>query len=258
MNKRFNKNGFLTIRNVLLKREKKIISNILYESFKDILKLKSKKNFSIENKSFHYKLLKLRKSNPKNFGEIYDNFKLNAQLRSIFYSKKFLKIFSRTLNTKIENIFLNGFMLRLDPPNDSRNSLNWHQDAPYYLMNYPTMNSGVCWMALTKNSSKNGTLIFIPNSHSKIVKSNINKGKKFESTTHKIKISKQEKDNRKNLNQKFGDISLLHINLKHKSGTNTSKKFRLTLACRFHDMASTFNVGNEVYKYNNSAPKIKN
>lgn len=258
MNKRFNKNGFVTIRNFVLEREKIIISNILYESFKDILKFKSKKNFSIENKSFHNELLKLRKSNPKNFGEIYDNFKLNAQLRSIFYTKKFLKIFSSALDTKIENIYLNGFMLRLDPPNDSRNSLNWHQDSPYYLMNYPTLNSGVCWMALTKNSRKNGTLIFVPNSHSKVVKSKINKGKKFSSTTHRIKISKHEKENCKNLNQKFGDISLLHINLKHKSGINTSKKFRLTLACRFHDMSSTFNSGNEIYKYKKGTPKIKN
>ena len=24
-------------------------------------------------------------------------------------------------------------MLRLDAPNDNRNNLDWHQDAPYYL-----------------------------------------------------------------------------------------------------------------------------
>ena len=42
-----------------------------------------------------------------------------------------------------EGIFLNGFMFRLDAPNDKRNSLDWHQDSAYYEMTYPEYNAGV-------------------------------------------------------------------------------------------------------------------
>ena len=57
--------------------------------------------------------------------------------------------------------------------------------------------------------------------------------------------------NIRNLNQKFGDMSLLHINLKHKSGNNVSGKVRITIGCRFIDMSNSFNVGKEIYKFNN-------
>jgi len=49
----------------------------------------------------------------------------------------------------------------MDAPNDNRNILNWHQDSLYYQMTYPEQNAGVCWIAITKNSNKNGTLILI-------------------------------------------------------------------------------------------------
>ena len=69
----------------------------------------------------------------------------------------------QSLGISENKIFLNGFMLRFDAPNDKRNSLDWHQDSPYYKMNYPQYNSGVCWLSITKNSYKNGTLNFILN-----------------------------------------------------------------------------------------------
>lgn len=246
----FNKKGFLTVKNFLSETEKKIINSVIFEVFSKHILLE-KKYFSINDQKFHNALLKLRSEDPNSFGEIYDQLKLNAKLRSIFYSKKFLKIFSKILNTRSESIFLNGFMLRLDAPNDKRNSLDWHQDTPYYKMTYPKMNAGVCWLSITKNSKKNGTLKFIPNSHKKF-NENIKsyKKNKFSSENYKIKISKKELLKVKNLNQSFGDASFLHMNLKHRSGNNISKLFRITLACRFHAIDNHFNTGQEIYKYN--------
>jgi hypothetical protein len=45
---------------------------------------------------------------------------------------------------------------------------------------------------------------------------------------------------------------MLHINLKHKSSDNFSDKLRITMACRFTDMSKSFNVGKEIYKFNNN------
>ena len=248
--KDFNKKGYLTERDFLNKNEKKIINDVISEIYSEYF-LVRRKNFSVESQVFHDNLLKLRLENPFEFGKIYDQFKLNAKLRSIFYSSKFIKKFSKILDVPTEKIFINGFMLRLDAPNDKRNKLDWHQDTPYYKMTYPKMNAGVCWLAITKNSKNNGTLVFIPNSHEKYI-SNVKSSKKnkFSSENFKLLISKKELENVKNLNQSFGDASFLHMNLKHRSGTNFSKKFRITLACRFHAMEDGFNVGHEIYNYN--------
>ena len=91
----FNKNGYLNLKkNFLSETEKNKIKEIIFESFNDELNLFSKKKFSIESNQFHKKLINLRKKNPKLFSTIYDNFKLNANLRSIFYGKKiYEKIF---------------------------------------------------------------------------------------------------------------------------------------------------------------------
>ena len=66
-----------------------------------------------------------------------------------------------------------------------------------------------------------------------------------------ISMSNKELINSKNLDQEFGDISLLHLNLKHKSGINTSNKFRITMGCRVHYIGKTFNSGNEIFKFHN-------
>lgn len=256
MNKEFNTNGFLTIKNFLNKNEKKDIIDVIYQIFSPHLKITDKKKFSIENNQFHKRLVLFRKKHPEKFGEIYDKFKLNAKLRSIFYKKKILQTFSKILKTKNENIFLNGFMLRFDAPQDKRNNLDWHQDSSYYAMTYPKMNAGVCWMAITYNSKKNGTLIFIPNSNREIDrKLKLTKKGNYTSAQNKITISKKDLNKKKYLIQSFGDASFLHMNLKHKSGINNSKKFRITLGCRFHDMNLDFNTGREIYTYNK---KVKN
>ena len=81
-----------------------------------------------------------------------------------------MNYFAKCLNVKSNNIYINGFMMRFDAPFDLRNKLNWHQDSTYYMMSYPKYNAGVCWCAITKNNDDNGTLKFIPKSHSKLIK----------------------------------------------------------------------------------------
>ena len=72
----------------------------------------------------------------------------------------------------------------------------------------------------------------------------------YSSEQKKIFISSEENKRKKYLTHNFGDASFLHMNIKHRSGTNLSKKFRITLGCRFHDMDSTFNTGYETYNFN--------
>jgi len=143
-------------------------------------------------------------------------------------------------------------MFRFDFPNDNKNWLDWHQDSSSYHMTYPKFNAGVCWLALTKNTPKNGTLIYIKNSHEKYI--HVRRSKKSESysSQYKISLSKKERENIRNNIANSGDASFFHMNIKHKSGTNHSNKVRLTLACRYHEMREHFNVGKEIYLFNSN------
>ncbi len=252
MHKNFLRNGHVTLKNFLSNSDKKLIKSIIHDNFKDEIILPSLNRFNLECENFHKKLFLLRKRKPQKFGEIYDKINLNSKLRSIFYSEKFMDYFSKILNVKNNQVFLNGFMLRFDAPNDRRNKLNWHQDSPYYMMSFPKFNAGVCWCAITRNNKTNGTLQFIPKSHKKFIKVKSVKKDNFTSEQFLVKISKEEFKRVKNLDQNLGDMSMLHINLKHKSGDNFSDKLRITMACRFTDMSKSFNVGKEIYKFNNN------
>ena len=72
------------------------------------------------------------------------------------------------------------------------------------------------------------------------------------------KLSKEEKKLMKDLNASFGDVVIFHIHLKHRSGENISKKFRLTLCCRFHDTSKKLNIGKELYIYNKTKSPFLN
>lgn len=244
----FEDNGYSKVTSFLSKKNKTQIFELFKSCTKKYIKFDKFKDF--ENLELHKKLIQLRKKDYKKFGDFYDFLNLNSSLRSIFYQEKFIKKFAKLLKTNRDNIFINGFMFRMDAPNDNRNILNWHQDSLYYQMTYPEQNAGVCWIAITKNSNKNGTLIFIPRSHKKLIETKSNKKNSHSSEQFKIKISSKEKKIAKNFNSDFGDSGFFHLNIKHKSGKNISKKIRMVIGCRFHDMKKKFNIGKEIYYFN--------
>ena len=248
------KNGYLLLKNFLSVAEKKIIINAFNKILSKYFKIgKNSSNLNFNNISLHKKLMNFRKKNPKKFGDFYDELKLNASLRSIFYSRKFINMFSKILKIKKEFLVLNGFVVRLDAPFDDRNVLDWHMDGPSFEQTHPYYNAGACMIPLTNNSIKNGTVKFIPCSNkSKINPENIRwiKKSKLSSGNITVPITKKEKKLVKDLDTSFGDVGIFHMNLKHRSGKNISKKFRLTYICRFHDTSKKLNVGKEWYIYN--------
>ena len=106
--------------------------------------------------------------------------------------------------------------------------------------------------AVTNNNCKNGTLKFVLKSHNRFIKTKSKKRDNLYSEQFNCSISKDEKKLIKDFISSFGDIGIFHMNLKHRSGKNISKKFRLTIGCRFHDTSKNFNVGKEMYYFNKS------
>ena len=259
---KLNDSGFLVLKNILSATEKKIIAKAFYRVLSKYLKIdKNFSNLNFSNASLHKKLIDFRKKNPRKFSDLYLELGLNASLRSIFYSKKFLNMFSKILKTKKEFVLINGFMLRLDAPFDKRNVLPWHLDAPYHEQTHPLHNAGVCWMPLTNNSFNNGTVRFIPGSNkSKVNFKNLKytKKSKLAAGIIGVPVSEEEEKSIKDVNASFGDLGISHVCLKHRSGKNISKKFRLTLICRFHDTSKKFNIGKETYIFNKTKARFLN
>ena len=248
LKKIFNQDGLISVKNFLNKNQLKEIEFILLKNLYPSVDRKEvlKKKFDFE---VHKKLINMRANNPKKFGEMYDRINLSSSLRSIFYSQKFLDKFTEILGIKKEDLFINGFMLRLDVPFDTRNTLDWHQDSTYYEMTYPKYNAGVCWVAFTNNSNANGSLQYINKSHKKLIqKFKVLKNENM-SEQRKITIDEQNKKNISTLNAKRGDANFFHMNMIHRSGINSSNKVRISLACRFHSMQK-FNLGKEIFFYN--------
>ena len=245
---KFLKIGLIKKKNFLSLKDKQLIRS----NFKSILSnFTSCKFVSFEDNNLHKSLIKIRKNNPKKFGDFYDMLNLSSGIKQLFFQDKFLKLFSKTLNIDIYKVYINGFMFRLDVPNDTRNSLDWHQDSPYYEMNYPEFNSGVCWISITANNFNNGSLQYIPRSHKNgMVKAKSSKYKKLNSQQFKINVKKVSKV--ETLESLFGDVSIFHMNIKHRSGLNISSKIRMTIGCRFHEFNKKFNIGKEVYIFNKS------
>lgn len=246
--------GILVSNGFLDNKEKNKICKAIFSVLSKYISLEDESilDEDIENVSLHESLINFRNKKPKEFGNFYDELTLNASIRSIFYSEKFMAFYSNLLGVSQENLFINGFMLRLDGPFDNRNTLDWHQDGQYYEQTYPEFNACVCWLPITRNSEKNGTLKFIPKTHLEYKKTKKEKLGQAFSTQYKNLPEINELKKIKNFNADFGDMGVFHMNLKHASGKNSSSKFRITLGCRFHDTSSKFNLGQELYVYNDS------
>ncbi len=259
---KLNGNGFLVLKNILSATEKKIILKAFYNVLSKYLKISNNSsNLNFNDISLHKKLINFRKKNPRKFSDLYLELGVNASLKSIFYSKKFLNMFSKILKTKKEFIYLNGVQFRLDAPFDKRNALPWHLDGPYHEQTHPLHSAGVCWMPLTNNSFNNGTVRFIPDSNkSKVNLKNLKytKKSKLAAGIIEIPVSEEEEKSIKDVNASFGDLGISHMCLKHRSGKNISKKFRLTLICRFHDTSKKFNIGKETYIFNKTKARFLN
>tara|TARA_A100001015_G_scaffold319876_1_gene444260 strand:- start:5231 stop:6013 length:783 start_codon:yes stop_codon:yes gene_type:complete len=242
--------GYITFENFLSNKEKVELYNLFVSSLNNFgIKIEKSKKF-FEDEKLHKSLINFRSRNKKKFGEFYDYLNLNAKFKSFFFSKNFFSKYEKILKKEKENIFINGFMFRMDFPFDKRNVLDWHQDSPYYQMSYPKFNSYVALISITNNNIENGAMLYIPKSHKKFFKIKSVKKSRQHSENFKIKISAKEMKRIKCLETNFGDLSFFHTNIKHRSGKNLTNKVRITIGCRIHDMTSDFKIGKEIYIFN--------
>ena len=156
-------NGYIIKRKFLSKinREK------FLKTFVKILNKYSKLNISNlknwENKDLNKKLINLRKKNPKKFSKIYDIIQKTVSIKKILIKGKLVNIASKILSENEETICEINTILRMDPPNDVKNSLDWHQDGS--LNKSKNNQSCVLWCPMTKVDKNNGAVELLIKSH---------------------------------------------------------------------------------------------
>ena len=114
---------------------------------------------------------------------------------SLFENKEILSKTSKLLNSKPENLIIAEYQFRIDYPNDTRHTLNWHQDAAYYPQDSLGDNSLVCNISLHKITKNMGTPFIIPKSHlGKVYDYKLTKGTKFKYGQRSINADLNEKE----------------------------------------------------------------
>lgn len=247
---KYNKYGFCTIKNVL--KESKIKK--IQEAIIDRVNLDFNKNFKkndFDKIFFHKYLLSQRKKNPEKFSTFYNSLQTNINIFSIACDNKLKNSVKKILQIKKDYLNCSDFLLRADAPLDKRNSLDWHQDSSYFKRTGNLADCCVLWIPLQKIYFKNGPLNLISSSHLlgglpfKRVQKNL-----LSSPQNKIRNKFYKNKQIKKYNMAIGDVLFMDSKVIHRSGTNSSNKFRFTLLTRMvGSFNKTFIPGRLVYKY---------
>ena len=244
--KSYNKKGYFIVKNILSKKFMNELVDVIKLNY---LTLAKKKRVS----SLHLSLLNLRLKNKKKFSILFDTIQTVITNYKILSDKKIINLCSKVLKNCRGSVSLTDVSLRLDPPNDSRNSLEWHQDSSYFMQNINPKNGLVLWAPVIDLEKNMGGLEFLEESY-KIGTQYIKKrggDKKGASAQRSISLKKINNFKKIVCNElRVGDVIIMNMDLVHRSGINVSNKFRISLIGRYHNTISgDFNSGLNVYKY---------
>ena len=189
---------------------------------------------------FNKKLIELRKNKKEVFSAIYNSILVSNYLQKIPFENNLYKIASNFLKLDDSKLTMRGVTFRMDPPNDTRNSYGWHQDSAYDKFNVNSENGAILWVPLVNTSKNNGTLIIKPGSeYSDLYCSELSKqGTKYRSQQILVKDKYLKKYKNKHISVKKNDALTTYNGVFHKSGTNSSNKFRFTIITRYSNLFS--------------------
>jgi len=233
----YNNNGYVVVKKLFPKKDLDLIKYIAAQVFC------SEFNLNFENyakawdcKIFNQKLIYLRKNNKSLFSYYYNIIQSNVIMKRIASNRKILNKIEKILSIKTKDLSHSICNLRIDAPNDTRNTYDWHQECSYYKQN-ENGHGIVVWVAARNISQSLGPLMACEGSNSegvlvpKIIK------KKWHSTQMCVpkEYVKKYKNKIKSFIIKEGDTIFMDMRTFHCSGFNTSENFRLSIVSRYHD-----------------------
>jgi ectoine hydroxylase-related dioxygenase (phytanoyl-CoA dioxygenase family) len=250
--------GYIVLKNIA---EPALMNRLCQSTFKVFQKLAGKYSNSLKPPSnwndfmtrFSEPMMHFRSTDPSEFGVFYDTLQTTTSLHALFTTQSIILAAASALKDLPDGLASSGYMLRMDAPKDSRNSLQWHQDSSYYKQNLDGNNGVVAIVPLVSVSEKNGSLQILSGSHKEGTLKINSSGKKSEITSEQFQVPEQivKKYRITTLFAEPGDLVLCHMDLIHKSGKNNSDFFRLTSAVRLHRiLAEDFLPGRLEYRPN--------
>lgn len=203
-----------------------------------------KKSDNFKNKwtdqRFIAKMTNFRKKYKKRFSAMYNSIQVSNELSKFIFENNLVSIAKNFLGIKEENLLVRGLGLRMDFPNDNRNSYGWHQDNAYDRYNLYSKNGVILWIPLIDTNKDNGTLIIKPGSQyssfncSKLIR----KGSKYQSKQIIVMKKFLNKYKSKSIDVKKNSSLATYSGIFHKSGENISNQIRFTVVVRYNNLFS--------------------
>lgn len=202
---------------------------------------------------FDRKMLALRTEEPRAFGALYDCVQSSVEVLRFVTDPRVVSLAAQCLGDEPEDVSYSGIMLRMDPPRDERNAIDWHQDRAYYPQNEDGNHGLVATVALQDITAAGGALLICPGSHREgyVVPEEMAKQSYESSEQRKIPAALVEKYPEVAAEVGIGDVLFINMNLFHRSGKNTNQRIRFTALSRFHRiMAPDYVPFGLIYQFN--------
>lgn len=196
--------------------------------------------FPWEEAEFDRRLIKLRQREPRTFSVLYDCAQGAVAFRNLVTLPEVVDVATGLLDASSDELSCSGYLLRMDPPEDTRNTLNWHQDRAYFPQNFDGNNGVVITVALQDTGAEMGAVKICPRSHESgfVVTGVHNAANAGDSEQRAIPSEIVDKYSVLSTSVSRGGILAMNMNLFHQSGFNSSNRIRFSAICRFHRLLS--------------------
>ena len=187
----FKKEGYIVAKNIINVKDIQSLRKSIFTVLEKILK-SQKINIKINIKNIDKEMILLRQKNPNLFAKFFDTLQTLSSIYLTVSSNKIINVASKLLKVKNYQTTLTDVGVRLDVPNDNKNTLGWHQDTSYYRQNNFGKNGLVLWVPIFKINKNMGSLQHLRFSHN-LGPLNIKKSKKssaFASSKREINSKK--------------------------------------------------------------------
>ena len=192
------------------------------------------------DKKFINKMIDFRKNYRERFSAMYDSIQTSNLFQKLLFLSNLDLIANKFLKVDTDKLMVRHMQLRMDFPNDKRNSYGWHQDNAYDECNLNSKNGAVLWIPLVNTNKKNGTLVVKIGSQNSSFKCSekVKKGTKFSSEQILVKKKFLKKYKSKSINCSKNSALATYCGIFHKSGNNTSDHIRFTIIIRYNNQFS--------------------
>jgi ectoine hydroxylase-related dioxygenase (phytanoyl-CoA dioxygenase family) len=191
-----------------------------------------------ETATFDAKLAGLRERDRQTFGALYDAAQNNLATVAMLLSDRAVQACADALGDTPDGLSCSGLLLRMDPPNDKRSVLEWHQDRAFFPQNFHGRNGIVMTLFLSDTDEEVGAMQICPGSHLEKYHPPVEQVKTDHYSTEQRRIDESLVARYTPISAvgKAGDAYLFDMNTFHRSGRNTSDRIRFSALMRFHRM----------------------